>query len=221
MNEKISFRLKNGDLVNSNNGRILLLAPELLQYNLDQVENVYINFINYFNEDLLSDNEFLSQIIGKDYSNDTNNNFLTVVNFFKNVGSFVLQRCKHKNIRKNQLSQYEEIFDLNSRLSIAKKNKYGFIKNNGKVVIPFIYDEFLFSHNGLFIVEKNGIYYLIDRRGRETLLYNKEKNKEFIRHMTSVSSFPIAYDILTGKVMLVQEVIYNTAEDRKIYIKNF
>ena len=124
MNEKISFRLKNGDLVNSNNGRILLLAPELLQYNLDQVENVYINFINYFNEDLLSDNEFLSQIIGKDYSNDTNNNFLTVVNFFKNVGSFVLQRCKHKNIRKNQLSQYEEIFDLNSRLSIAKKNKY-------------------------------------------------------------------------------------------------
>ena len=55
---------------------------------------------------------------------------------------------------------------------VSKNKKWGFIDENGKLVIPMLYDSVeYFTQNGLSAVKRNGKSGFIDRHGKEFLLY--------------------------------------------------
>ena len=51
-------------------------------------------------------------------------------------------------------------------LGVKRYGKWGFINTRNKVVIPFKYDSASSFYKGKAIVEKNGVQYYIDKKGK-------------------------------------------------------
>jgi len=60
---------------------------------------------------------------------------------------------------------YDFIDDSDNLMPVKKDDKYGFIDNNGKLVIPFNYEDAQLFYEGLAFVKKNGKYGYINQNG--------------------------------------------------------
>lgn len=84
--------------------------------------------------------------------------------------------------------QYEFIGKFKENLAPASrmmnnKEKWGYLNNQGKEIIPFIYDSVYYFTDGLALVELNGKFYQLDKKGRK-----KEIKQKFeISHVLSLN----------------------------------
>lgn len=92
--------------------------------------------------------------------------------------------------------KYNYIYDFNDGLAMVEyKNKYGFIDEKGKEVIPLNYDYAEDFYDGVTVVEKDGEYFVINTKG-ELVEEQQNSQKEFITNQSL--SVEIAMQYLYG-----------------------
>lgn len=104
---------------------------------------------------------------------------------------------------------YDYIGNFSEGLAAVKKDeKWGFIDKTGKEICPPTYKEaFNFSEGKAVVQTLDGEYIVIDTNMNKLFsITNSDKEEKFIRGITELSPFPVAYNISTGEVLQVSQI---------------
>lgn len=93
--------------------------------------------------------------------------------------------CQQPNVNR---FDYSQLGCLNEGLAVAKPNgkKYGYLKQDGEVAIPFQYEDAFRFKEGLAPVKKNGKWGYIDKSGDVIIRYQYEYASDFLNGKASV-----------------------------------
>ena len=128
------------------------------------------------------------------------------VNPFENGLAYAKNKGKEFFITKKNLKlteDYDEAGIFTFGLApVSKNKKWGFIDENGKLVVPLIYDESdYFTKNGLSAVKRNGKSGFIDKQGKEiiSVIFEKVISEQVDNIVIARKNYKWAFFDNTGK----------------------